>query len=278
MNCCCVLFLGASPISPEVFDFLKICFGANVIEGYGMTETSCTISLTNFSDTNSGHVGPPIPCCEVKLVDIPEMNYYSTDQPYPRGEVCVRGPILFQGYHKDKAQTMEVMDEEGWFHTGDVGCWLSNGRLKIIDRKKNLFKLAQGEYIAPEKIENIYMRCPMVAQVFIYGDSLKSQLVGIVVPDVDVLIPWAKQQGIRKNLAALCEDKEVVSSILDSIQAEGRIAGLTGFEQVHAICVIPEPFTVENDLLTPTFKLKRPQAKEKFRTQIEKLYQTLDAE
>ena len=139
-----------------------------------MTETSCTISLTNFADMTSGHVGSPIPCCEVKLVDIPEMNYYATDHPYPRflhvaprilsivcecrGEVCVRGPLLFAGYHKDDVQTAEVIDAAGWFHTGDVGCWLPKGRLKIIDRRKNLFKLAQGEYIAPEKIENIYTR------------------------------------------------------------------------------------------------------------------------
>lgn len=84
ISCAYRLILGASPISAEVFDFLKICFGAHVLEGYGMTETCCTISLTNLADTTSGHVGSPVPCCEVKLVDIPEMNYLTSDQPHPR--------------------------------------------------------------------------------------------------------------------------------------------------------------------------------------------------
>lgn len=165
-----------------------------------------------------------------------------------RGEVCVRGPILFAGYHKDPRQTQEVIDSDGWLHTGDVGCWLPNGRLKIIDRKKNLFKLAQGEYVAPEKIENVYTRhshsvdlqrllprCPMVAQVFVYGDSLKHQLVGVVVPDAEVLLPWAKQHGIKKSFPSMCKDKDIVATMLDGMQAEGRLGGLAGFEQASKL-------------------------------------------
>jgi long-chain acyl-CoA synthetase len=96
---------GASPLSPDVMDFLRICFGCSVREGYGMTETSCVISAMDDGDNLSGHVGSPNPACEVKLVDVPEMNYTSDDQPYPRGEICVRGPIIFKGYYKDEEQT-----------------------------------------------------------------------------------------------------------------------------------------------------------------------------
>ncbi|KAK3418558.1 hypothetical protein EUGRSUZ_H04493 [Eucalyptus grandis] len=188
---------GASPLSSDVADFLRVCFGCQVLEGYGMTETSCVISCMDEGDTLSGHVGSPNPACEIKLVDVPEMNYTSEDQPYPRGEICVRGPIVFQGYYNDEVQTREVIDDDSWLHTGDIGLWLPGGRLKIIDRKKNIFKLAQGEYIAPEKIENVYSKCKFISQCFVYGDSLNSCLVAVVAVDLEVLKEWAASQGIE---------------------------------------------------------------------------------
>ena len=135
---------GASPISGDVIDFMRVAFGATVVEGYGMTETACTITLTAPWETTAGHVGGPVPCCEVKLVDVPEMSYTAADAPNPRGEICVRGPSVFAGYHKAPDLTAEILDADGWLHTGDVGEWLPGGRLRIIDRKKNIFKLAQA--------------------------------------------------------------------------------------------------------------------------------------
>ncbi|KAK9816781.1 hypothetical protein WJX72_005028 [[Myrmecia] bisecta] len=267
---------GASPISAEVFDFLRICFGATVLEGYGMTETACTIALTHPDDPLSGHVGGPLPSCEIKLDDIPEMGYRNSDSPHPRGEICVRGPIVFHGYFKDEAQSAEVLDAEGWLHTGDVGTWLPGGRLKIIDRKKSLFKLAQGEYVAPEKIENVYQRSALVQQVFVYGDSLRAQLVAVVVPDPEELLPWAAKRSLPADLPALCRDPGVNAAVLKSMQEEGRAAKLSGFEQVAAIHLIPEPFSVENNLLTPTFKLKRPQVQAVFQDAIAVMYARLD--
>lgn len=272
-----VLTTGSAPISEEVYDFMRICFGAVVYEGYGMTETSCIITLTRPDDVSAGHVGAPILSCEIKLADLPEMNYTNADKPYPRGEICVRGPIVFKGYHKADEQTREVMDADGWLHTGDVGMWLPSGCLKIVDRKKNIFKLAQGEYIAPEKIENVYVRCPMVLQAFVYGDSLKPQLVGVVVPDPEVLLPWAAERGLTQDVGVLCDDPTVVAMVLESMQQEGRTGGLHGFEQVQAIVLAPEQFTVENGLLTPTFKLKRPQAQAAFQNQITRMYAKLEA-
>ncbi|KAH9682772.1 Long chain acyl-CoA synthetase 6 (peroxisomal) [Citrus sinensis] len=194
---------GASPLSPDVLDFLKICFGGRVTEGYGMTETSCLISQLDEGDNLSGHVGSPNAACEIKLVDVPEMNYTSEDQPCPRGEICVRGPLIFKGYYKDEIQTKEVIDEDGWFHTGDIGMWIPGGRLKIIDRKKNIFKLAQGEYIAAEKIENVYAKCKFVGQCFVYGDSFNSALVAIVSVDQDALKAWAASEGIQVTFSWL---------------------------------------------------------------------------
>ncbi|KAL6188752.1 hypothetical protein ACLB2K_040143 [Fragaria x ananassa] len=273
---------GASPLSPDVMDFLKICFGGEVNEGYGMTETSCVISAMDSGDNLSGHVGSPSPACEIKLVDVPEMNYTCNDQPYPRGEICVRGPTIFQGYHKDEVQTREVIDEDGWLHTGDIGSWLPGGRLKIIDRKKNIFKLAQGEYIAPEKIENVYAKCKFVAQCFVHGDSLNSSLVAIISVDQDVLKAWAVSEGIKyESLGQLCNDPRARAAVLADLDALGREAQLRGFEFVKAVTLTVEPFTLENGLLTPTFKasiaklIKRPQAKEYFAQVISKMYSEL---
>ncbi|XP_038980591.1 long chain acyl-CoA synthetase 6, peroxisomal-like [Phoenix dactylifera] len=271
-----ILTSGASPLSPDVMDFLRICFGGLIIEGYGMTETACVISETDEDDRLTGHVGSPNPACEIKLVDVPEMSYTSDDQPYPRGEICVRGPIVFRGYYKDDVQTKEVIDEAGWLHTGDIGLWLPGGRLKIIDRKKNIFKLAQGEYIAPEKIENVYAKCSFVSQCFVYGDSLNSCLVAIVSVEPDVLKTWAASEGIKyEDLRQLCADPRARAAVLAEMNAVGGQAKLRGFEFVKAVTLTLEPFTLDNGLLTPTFKIKRPQAKAYFAKAIADMYAEL---
>ncbi|KAG0482374.1 hypothetical protein HPP92_010458 [Vanilla planifolia] len=248
---------GASPLSQDIMDFLRVCFGGEVIEGYGMTETSCVISSMDVGDIMTGHVGSPNPACEIKLVDVPEMNYTSDDSPYPRGEICVRGPIVFQGYYKDEVQTKEVIDEDGWLHTGDIGLWLHGGRLKIIDRKKNIFKLAQGEYIAPEKLENVYAKCKFVSQCFIYGDSFNSCLVAVVAVDPEMLKNWAASDGIQyESLEQLCSDPRARAAVLAEMDDVGRQAELRGFEFAKAVTLVLDPFTLENGLLTPTFKAR----------------------
>ncbi|OIT35810.1 PREDICTED: long chain acyl-CoA synthetase 6, peroxisomal-like [Nicotiana attenuata] len=267
---------GASPLSPDVMEFLRVCFGCLVMEGYGMTETSCVISSMDDSDLLTGHVGSPNPACEIKLVDVPEMSYTSEDRPHPRGEICVRGPIIFEGYYKDEVQTREVIDEDGWLHTGDIGLWLPGGRLKIIDRKKNIFKLAQGEYIAPEKIENVYAKCKFVAQCFVYGDSFNSSLVAVVCVEPDVFKEWASSEGIKyESLGQLCNDPRAKAAVLAEMDAVGREAQLRGFEFAKAVTLVIEPFTIENGLLTPTFKVKRPQAKAYFAKAISDMYNEL---
>lgn len=190
-------------------------------------------------------------------------------------QICVRGPILFKGYYKDPGATAETIDADGWLHTGDVGTWIPGGRLKIIDRKKNIFKLAQGEYIAPEKIENVYARSPFVLQSFVYGNSLRAQLVAVVVPDPEYLLPWAAERGLPKDLGTLCNTPVVQAAVFKSMQQEGQAGGLKGFEQVAAIKLTPEPFSVENGMMTPTFKLKRPQAQAAFQDAIAEMYSGL---
>ncbi|KAF9359606.1 hypothetical protein BGX26_011941 [Mortierella sp. AD094] len=264
---------GSAPISPDVMDFLRICFSADVYEGYGQTEQAAGLCMSYRGDLTPGQVGPPQLCVEVKLKDIPAMNYTSQDVPFPRGEIMLRGPSVFKGYYNAPQQTAETLDADGWASTGDVGQWDERGRLVVIDRVKNIFKLAQGEYIAPEKIEAVLAKHFLVAQVFVYGHSLKATLVGIVVPDAETLKLWANENDLGdKSFEELCAEPLVRQTLLKELAIFGRESDLKGFEILKNIHVTSEQFSIENDLLTPTFKLKRHTAKEKYTVEIDQMY------
>ncbi|XP_077965189.1 long-chain-fatty-acid--CoA ligase 1a isoform X2 [Gasterosteus aculeatus] len=264
-----LIITGAAPVSPTILTFLRAALGCQFYEGYGQTECTAGCSMSMPGDWTAGHVGAPLPCNAIKLLDVPEMNYLAANG---EGEVCVKGPNVFQGYLKDPEKTAEAIDKDGWLHTGDVGKWLPSGTLKIIDRKKHIFKLAQGEYIAPEKIETAYSLSDPVAQIFVYGESLQACLVGIVVPDPDMLPIWIKKKGIEGSFAELCKNKDVKNAILEDILRLGKVAGLKSFEQVRDIALHPEQFSIQNGLLTPTLKAKRTELRNLFRDQIDELY------
>ncbi|NXO53491.1 ACSL1 ligase, partial [Aramus guarauna] len=264
-----LMVTGAAPVSASVLTFLRTALGCQFYEGYGQTECTAGCSLSLPGDWTAGHVGAPMPCSIIKLVDVQEMNYLAAKG---EGEVCVKGPNVFCGYLKDPEKTAEALDKDGWLHTGDIGKWLPNGTLKIIDRKKHIFKLAQGEYIAPEKIENVYLRCEALAQVFVHGESLQAFLVAIVVPDPETLCSWAKKKGFEGSYEELCKNKDLKKHILEDMVRIGKDAGLKSFEQVKDIVMHTEMFSVENGLLTPTLKAKRPELRKHFQSQIDELY------
>lgn len=277
-----VMVTGSAPIGKDVMQFLRVALCCDIREGYGATETCAASTIHYPNEYKAGHIGGPFTCNEIKLVDVPEMNYLSTD-PYPRGEICIRGPNVFLGYYKDEEKTKEALDEDKWYHTGDIGLVNERGAIVIIDRKKNIFKLAQGEYIAPEKIENVYVKESMIAQIYLHGDSLQSSLVAIVVPDPETLtaVVAAKLPHIHaKNLslAELYQSPEVNALVLAAMNKVGKKAELRGFEYAKAIFLETEPFAVENDLLTPTFKVKRPQAKKHYEAKIAELYEIVNSQ
>ncbi|NWZ64505.1 ACSL5 ligase, partial [Acrocephalus arundinaceus] len=264
-----IMVTGAAPISPSVLTFLRAALGCQIFEAYGQTECSAGSTFSMPGDWTTGHVGAPLACNIIKLDDVEEMSYFSSNN---EGEVCIKGPNVFKGYLKDPEKTAEAIDKDGWLHTGDIGKWLPNGTLKIIDRKKNIFKLAQGEYIAPEKIENVYIRSAPVAQVFVHGESLRSFLIGIVVPDAEMLPEFAAKLGVKGSFEELCKNPAVKKAILDDLIRLGREAGLKSFEQVKDLYIHTELFSVENGLLTPTLKAKRGDLVKFFQKEIEALY------
>ncbi|CAG0882553.1 unnamed protein product [Cyprideis torosa] len=267
-----LMVVGSAPLAGHVLTFARAALGCVIVEGYGQTECVAPATLTLQGDSVPEHVGPPLPCCQIKLVDVPDMQYYASAG---HGEICIRGSSVFQGYYLDPEKTAQTVDSQGWLHTGDIGTWQPNGTLKIIDRKKHIFKLSQGEYIAPEKIENIYLGSRFVHQVFVTGDSLKSSVVAIVVPEEETVQELATIHGIEGTFSSLCGNQQIKEVILQDIAALGQSAGLKSFEQVKEIYLHPTPFSVENGLLTPTLKTKRVELKHYFSPQIEDMYRSL---
>ena len=134
------LITGSAPLAPNVMNFLRCALGCHVVEGYGQTECGGGMTITLPGDPATGHVGPPLPGYQVKLVDVPEMGFFASEN---YGEVCCKSATTLNCYYRNEEKTAEALDEDGWLHTGDVGTWLPNGTLKIVDRKKHIFKLSQ---------------------------------------------------------------------------------------------------------------------------------------
>eukprot|EP01027_Heterolobosea_sp_BB2_P006323 GEZU01009573.1.p1 GENE.GEZU01009573.1~~GEZU01009573.1.p1 ORF type:complete len:873 (-),score=348.59 GEZU01009573.1:206-2824(-) len=264
---------GGAYLRPEVQEFMRVVFGCPVIQGYGLTETSAGGTIMEWNDTKNGTIGAPVGCAEIKLADVPEMNYLSTNNP-PAGEIWIRGANVMKGYYKDEEKTREVMTEDGWFRTGDIGTLIDN-RFMIVDRIKNVIKLPQGEYVALEKVESAYAACNLVDQICVHADVANPHLVCVVIPNQKNL----RELAIRLNLAteaddinAICKKKEVRDAVLNELTATGKAAKLNGFEMVKSVWLDTDPFTVENDLLTPSMKLRRPNFKKKYQEAIDTMY------
>lgn len=269
------MFKGSAPISPEILHFLRVVTGCTVIEGYGATETGGACSIQLPGETTVGNIGPPFLCSMFKLGDVPEMNLVASRDN--RGEILVHGTNIFKGYFKDEEKTRAALDADGWYHTGDIGSFEANGTMKVVDRVKNIFKLQQGEYIAPEKIENIYVRSKYVAQVFVYGNSYKSSLIAVIVPEETVLLEWAQQNGLdAADMKQLCANPELKKLVLKDINNLGKEAGLKGFELARDLYLHHELFSIENGLLTPTMKAKRAELQKYFQKEIDLMYKDMD--
>lgn len=266
-----ILLSGAAPLPKHVEEFLRVTSCSTLSQGYGLTE-SCGGCFTSIGNVYPmvGTVGVPMTTIESRLESVPEMGYDALSS-VPRGEICLRGSTLFSGYHKREDLTNEVL-VDGWFHTGDIGEWQPNGAMKIIDRKKNIFKLSQGEYVAVENLENVYLRCPHITSIWVYGNSFESFLVAVVVPDRQALEDWAANHNETDDFKSLCKNLKARKYILDELNSIGKTNNLRGFEMLKAVHLEPHPFDMERDLITPTFKLKRPQLLKCYKDCIDQLY------
>lgn len=242
---------------------------------FGSTETSCACTCTLLEDIDAGQVGPPMPGLEARLCDVAELGYSVERDGI--GELCIRGATVTKGYYKDASLTREAIDADGFIHTGDVARWTERGALKIVDRKKHMFKLSQGEYVAPEAVENaLTQACALVAAIFVDGNSLASFTVAVVVPDEEALRRWARLQGAADvetaSVDELCRIDALKQHLLDELLRCGKAAGVVSFAIPRRLHVYAPGFSVDNGLLTPTMKLKRAEARRRFRDIVAGLY------
>ncbi|CAL5430018.1 unnamed protein product [Camellia sinensis] len=243
-----LILSGAAPLATHVEAFLRVVACCHVLQGYGLTE-SCAGTFVSLPNELGmvGTVGPPVPNVDVCLESIPEMGYDALSST-PRGEICIRGDILFSGYHKREDLTEEVLID-GWLHTGDV-----------------------GEYVAVENLENVYGSVTGIDSIRVYGNSFESFLVAVVNPNKQVLERWAEENGVPGDFNSLCENPKAKQNVLVELTRIGKEKKLKGFEFIKAVHLDPEPFDMERDLLTPTFKKKRPQLLKYYQNIVDNMY------
>ena len=243
---------GSAPISSEMKEFVESLLDVHLTDGYGSTEAGAVLT--------DGHVQRP-PVLDYKLVDVPDLGYFSTDRPYPRGELLIKSETMFPGYYKRPEVTADVFDADGYYRTGDVVAELGPDQLKYLDRRNNVLKLSQGEFVTVSKLEALFVDSPLIRQIFVYGNSARSYLLAVVVPTEDALAN---------------QDADTLKPLItESLQDIALAAGLQSYEIPRDFIVETTPFTLENGLLTGIRKLARPKLKEYYGDRLEQLYADL---
>jgi len=271
------MITGSAPLSPQTHEFLRVCLGVTLVQGYTMTETTCTGTCMEPEDNSVGRVGPPMAGVEIKLVNWEEGNYRVSDRPNPRGEICIGGTAVAKGYFKNDEKTKEsfFVDHGGkrWFKSGDIGEFDKKGSLKIIDRKKDLVKLQLGEYVSLGKVESQLKTHPLVENICVYADSFQFNTVAIMVPIQNALMKLAQELGKTSlDYESLCNDKDVKQAVLNTLSSYGKNRNLEKFEMPTRLTLSPEIWTPESGLVTAAFKLKRKCIQALFQPSIDRMY------
>jgi long-chain acyl-CoA synthetase len=253
--------VGGAALNAELTNVFAAA-GITALQGYGLTETSPVIAFNRPERNKPGTVGEPLPGVEVRIAD--------------DGEILTRGPHVMAGYYKAKDKTREVLDEAGWFYTGDVGEFDEDGFLRITDRKKDLFKLSTGKYVMPQPIENALGAEPLVEQAVVVGESEKF-CAALIFPNEEQLRARAAAMGLDvedMTLQALIQEPAVVDLYQELVDQAGE--GMDHWSTVKRFALVPAALTVESGLLTPTMKVKRPKIREQFASEIKALYSEAD--
>ncbi|OBK85653.1 carboxylic acid reductase, partial [Mycobacterium sp. 1165178.9] len=245
---------GSAPTSPELKKWAESLLEMHLLDGYGSTEAGMVLF--------DGEIQRP-PVIDYKLVDVPDLGYFSTDRPHPRGELLLRTENMFPGYYKRAETTANVFDDDGYYRTGDVFAEIGPGRLVYVDRRNNVLKLAQGEFVTLAKLEAVFGNSPLIRQIYVYGNSSQPYLLAVVVP----------------TEAALADNdiESLKPKIADSLQKVAKEADLQSYEVPRDFIIETTPFTLENSLLTGIRKLAWPKLKQHYGERLEQIYADLAA-
>eukprot|EP00928_Gymnodinium_smaydae_P030280 TRINITY_DN22560_c0_g1_i1.p1 TRINITY_DN22560_c0_g1~~TRINITY_DN22560_c0_g1_i1.p1 ORF type:complete len:704 (-),score=126.92 TRINITY_DN22560_c0_g1_i1:322-2433(-) len=280
---------GSAPLSPEIQKYIQTVLDVPVRQGYGLTETCAGSCVAFWGDNSSSSVGPPTVSAVIRLADWPEGNYMNSDKDKEdigvrRGEVLIGGPAVSSGYFINDRRPNEELKKknaEDWveisgtrfFRTGDIAQINKNGTLQIIDRKKDLWKGPQGEYVALTKVEAALKLCEFVELPMVYGRTGASHVIALVCPQTEPLKRLAKELGIpAENVEELCKDERIIEKVSEACKAKCKEQKLVEFEIPKGFVLVSDPWTPENDLLTAALKLKRPQIAARHKDDIDKLY------
>ncbi|MGW8988408.1 carboxylic acid reductase [Streptomyces zhihengii] len=247
---------GSAPLSAELKEFTESLLGIDVHIIYGSTEAAAV-------SVDGRLLKPPV--TDHRLVDVPELGYYSTDSPHPRGELLLKTEAMVPGYYNRPELNAEIFDEDGYYRTGDIVAEIEPGRHVVVDRRKNVLKLSQGEFVATSRLEAVFAVSPLVRQMFVYGNSERSYLLAVVVPTADALAQYGGDTAVLKELLA------------GSFQEIAKEAGLNSYEIPRDVLIETEPFSQGNGLLSDHRKLLRPQLLEKYRRVLEDTYTAITA-
>ncbi|WP_224754747.1 carboxylic acid reductase [Streptomyces chumphonensis] len=247
---------GSAPLSAELKEFTESLLGIDVHIIYGSTEAAAV-------SVDGRLLRPPV--TDYKLVDVPELGYYRTDVPYPRGELLLKSEAMVPGYYQRPELNAEIFDEDGYYRTGDIVAETEPGRHVVVDRRKNVLKLSQGEFVATSRLEAAFAVSPLVRQIFVYGNSERPYLLSVVVPTTDILEQYRDDETTLKKL------------IGESFQEIAKEAGLNSYEIPRDVLIETEPFSQSNGLLSDHRKLLRPQLLAKYRRVLEDTYAAIAA-
>ena len=249
-------FVGTAPLAAEMKAFIQSCLGVHVLDGYGLTEVGMV--------TLDGVIKRP-PVTDYKLIDVPELGYFATDKPHPRGELLVKSASATPGYYKRPEVTAGVFDDDRYYRTGDVMAEIAPNQLAYVDRRNNVLKLSQGEFVAVAHLEAVFAGASLVRQVFVYGNSERPYLLAVVVPTDDALQRFPG------------DDAGLKAALSESLRQTATTAELQSYEVPVDFLVESEPFSTDNGLLSGVGKVLRPKLKEHYGERLEQLYADLAA-